>query len=160
VTGGRRKRDFLLAGFEGDYRCAAHFCRGAVPRFTTSSKCITIVKFSNIFRHFCPDLSFNQCFALSAFSMGFTPAEAPDDWEGFSAPRTRFPSNPAWGPHGVVPAMSIERFFRLSHKSNGAGCHPADDTTCLATVPGVAGYSEGRGKEWAHLNPRICLFPD
>jgi hypothetical protein len=53
--------------------------------------------------------------------------------------------------------MSIERFFRLSHRSNGAGCHPADDTTCFATVPGVAGYSEGRGKEWAHLNPRFCF---
>jgi hypothetical protein len=24
----------------------------------------------------------------------------------------------------------------------------------------LPGASEGRGKEWAHLNPRICLFPD
>jgi hypothetical protein len=54
--------------------------------------------------------------------------------------------------------MSINEIFSaLVTESNGAGCHPADDTICLATVPGVAGYSEGRGKEWAHLNPRFCF---
>lgn len=36
---------------------------------------------------------------------------------------------------------------------------PPTTNSRLSTVPGGAGYSEGRGKEWAHLNPRICLFP-
>jgi len=48
----------------------------------------------------------------------------------------------------------LRAFFGALAPEVGSGCHPADDCRCLSTVPGVAGHPLGRGKEWAHLNPR------
>jgi hypothetical protein len=100
--------------------------------------------------------------ALSAFSLEpKSPPEAPDDGEGQKqSPAYSIPPNPP----GVRMALSPpcppamidpygrgrrgrDDFFGSSHRSVGAGCHPADEITiCLATVPGVAGVSEGAGR--------------
>jgi hypothetical protein len=42
--------------------------------------------------------------------------------------------------------VSVERFFGSLAAFAGAGGHPVDDRSCLATVPGVAGRLKAAGR--------------
>jgi len=72
----------------------------------------------------------------------------------------RVPSNPLGSAWRCPRHVHREIFSALSQiDRSGWSSRRRNDLPCN-TSPGLPGVSEGRGKEWAHLNPRICLFPE